>query len=62
MPWKVLCYFPLKDRLKRLYASRHTTKEMTWHVRGRSKDEGLMHHPIDDKEWIEFDEKHPDFA
>ena len=60
MPWKVLCYFPLKDQLKRLYASRHTAKEMMWHVHGGSKDKDLMRHPVDGKEWTEFDEKHLD--
>ena len=62
MLWKVLRYFPLKDQLKRLYASRHITKEIVWHVCGRSKDEDLMHHLVNGKEWEEFDEKHPDFA
>ena len=57
--WKVFHYFPLKDWLKRLYASHHTAKEMTWHICSQSKDEDLMHHPIDGKEWIEFDEKTP---
>jgi hypothetical protein len=28
---KILRYFPLKDRLKRFYASRHTSLEMQWH-------------------------------
>ena len=35
---------------------------MTWHVRGISKDEDLMRYPVDGKEWIEFDEKHPEFV
>ena len=39
----------------------YITKEMTWHVRDRSKDEDLIRHPIDSKEWKEFDERHHDF-
>ncbi|CAH9113242.1 unnamed protein product [Cuscuta europaea] len=49
--WKVLRYFPLKDRLRRLFVSRHTSKEMTWHQRGKSTDPDVMHHPVDGKEW-----------
>ena len=52
----------MKDRSKCLYASHHTAKEMTWHVRGRSKDEDLMRHLVDGKKSIEFDEKHPNYA
>ena len=58
----MLIYFSLKDQLKRLYASHHTAKEMTLHVRGQSKDEDLMCHPINGKEWKEFDEMHLDFV
>ena len=42
-PWKVLHYFPFKDRLKCLYSSRNTAKEMTCHVHGGTIDEDLMH-------------------
>ena len=62
MSWKMLRHFPLKDRLKCLYVSCHTATEMTWHVRGRSKDKDLMRHPVDGKKWKEFDEKYPDFV
>ncbi|KAL4579492.1 hypothetical protein LXL04_015641 [Taraxacum kok-saghyz] len=61
VPHKVLRYFPLTPRLRRLYSSRHTAKEMTWHKTGRS-EEGKMRHPVDGTAWKDFDAKYPDFA
>nr|GEV01705.1 hypothetical protein [Tanacetum cinerariifolium] len=37
---KVVHYFPLKPRAQRMYSSQHTTKNMTWHATGQSKDVG----------------------
>ncbi|XP_060962267.1 uncharacterized protein LOC133032365 [Cannabis sativa] len=62
VPRKVLRYFPLTPRLKRLYGSRHTAKYMVWHHTGKSKDERLMRHPVDGLAWKDFDAKHPNFA
>ncbi|KAM6580121.1 hypothetical protein CsatA_003895 [Cannabis sativa] len=62
VPRKVLRYFPLTPRLKRLYGSRHTAKHMVWHHTGKSKDERVMRHPVDGIAWKDFDAKHPDFA
>ena len=62
VPQKVMRYFPLTPRLKRLYTSRLTAKQMLWHHTGKSKDEGVMRHPVDGLAWKEFDTKHPDFA
>ncbi|KAK1414527.1 hypothetical protein QVD17_30273 [Tagetes erecta] len=58
---KVLRYFPLTPRLRRLYCSRHTAKDMVWHSTGRS-EEGTMRHPVDGSSWKEFDRKYPTFA
>ncbi|KAK1422943.1 hypothetical protein QVD17_18233 [Tagetes erecta] len=58
---KVLRYFRLTPRLRRLYCSRHTAKDMIWHNTGRSED-GTMRHPVDGTSWKEFDAKHPTFA
>ena len=55
VPHKVLRYFPLKDSLRRLYSSKHTTKDMQWHQRGRSTKDVVMRHPIDGEAWKEFD-------
>ncbi|KAJ0845268.1 putative Transposase-associated domain-containing protein [Helianthus annuus] len=61
-PVKVLRYFPITSRLKRLYASRHTAKEMLWHDQYRTKEEGVLRHPADGKAWEHFDTTFPDFA
>ena len=62
IPHKVLRYFPLTPRLQRLYDSGHTAKDMRWHSIGRSKDEGLIRHPVDRQAWKHFDNKYPDFS
>ncbi|GJZ49023.1 hypothetical protein Tco_0603213 [Tanacetum coccineum] len=43
---KVLRYFPLISRLKRLYKCEKTAKDMRWHDTGRTKD-GKLRHPAD---------------
>jgi len=58
----ILRYFALKDRLRRLYACRHTAVEMQWHDRERVKEVGVLRHPADASAWKELDMKYPDFA
>ena len=62
VPQKVMRYFPVTPRLRRLYSSRITAKQMLWHHTGRSKEEGVMRHPVDGALWKEFDNAHPEFA
>lgn len=62
VPHKVMRYFPLTPRLKRLYASRHTAEDMRWHYDKRSMVDGVLRHPADGEEWKEFDIKYPDFS
>ncbi|RVW21982.1 hypothetical protein CK203_110263 [Vitis vinifera] len=61
IPAKVLCYFPLKPRLQRLYMSSKTASHMKWHVDGRMEGE-MMRHPVDSLAWKNFDNVHPSFA
>ncbi|XXG77965.1 hypothetical protein AAC387_Pa08g2009 [Persea americana] len=61
VPHKVLRYFPLTPRLRRLYMSRKTATEMRWHSEKRV-DDGIARHPADSVEWKEFDKKYPEFA
>ncbi|XP_023772644.2 uncharacterized protein LOC111921298 [Lactuca sativa] len=61
VPQKVLRYFPLTPRLRRMYSSRFTAKDMSWHNIGRSID-GMMYHPVDGKSWQDFDQRYPEFA
>ncbi|KAI3725457.1 hypothetical protein L1987_65245 [Smallanthus sonchifolius] len=58
---KVLRYFPLTPRLRRLYCSRHTAKDMIWHSIRRS-EESTMRHLVDGSSWKEFDIKFPYFS
>lgn len=60
--YKKLRYFPITPRLKRLFASRHTAKDMRWHKEVRKEEHGVLRHPADGKAWKHLDEKYPDFA
>jgi hypothetical protein len=59
---KVMRYFPLIPRLKRIYSSRHTAKHMTWHASGRCTEDGKLRHPVDGTSWKDFDSMYPAFA
>ena len=59
---KVLRYFPVTSRLKRLYSSRYTTKEMRWHHINKSNKDVVMKHPSNREAWSHFDATFPDFA
>ena len=61
IPQKVLKYFPLSPRLKRLYTVRWIAEAMTWHARA-AVGENLMCHPIDSAIWKSFNFQYPDFA
>ena len=54
IPHKVLHYFPLTPRLRRLYMSSQRAKDMRWYIDKRV-DDGIMRHPADSEEWKEFD-------
>jgi hypothetical protein len=60
-PAKVLRYFPLIPRLRRLYATNKTSNDMRWHDEGRTKDE-FLRHPADGKAWKNLDKREPSFA
>ncbi|XP_023771177.1 uncharacterized protein LOC111919836 [Lactuca sativa] len=62
IPTKVLRYFPITSRLKRLYASRYTAKDMQWHAYNKSKEDGVLRYPADGKAWKHFNTIYPDFA
>nr|KAJ0227952.1 hypothetical protein LSAT_V11C100036590 [Lactuca sativa] len=47
IPAKVLSYFPIILRLKRLFQSKTTTKDLTWHETKRKVDIGILSHPAD---------------
>jgi Transposase family tnp2 len=61
IPQKVLRYFPLAPRLKRLYLNEEIANNMRCHGEGRNND-GVLRHPADALAWKDFDIKHPEFA
>ncbi|KAM0070264.1 putative Transposase-associated domain-containing protein [Helianthus debilis subsp. tardiflorus] len=61
VPHLVMTYMPIGPRLKMLYMSTKTAKNMTWHHDHKTK-EGSMAHPSDGKAWKHFDSVNPGFA
>ena len=47
IPNKVLWYFPIIPRFKRMFRSVETAKNLTWHANGRKVKIGEMQHPAD---------------
>ena len=47
---KVMWYFPIIPRLKRLFATAKTTKLMRWHAEDRVNN-GKLRHPADGAQW-----------
>ncbi|XP_028107546.1 uncharacterized protein LOC114306497 [Camellia sinensis] len=58
---KQMRYFPLKQRLQRLYMSSKTAKLMKWHAE-EWQDDGVLRHPADSLAWKDFDRQNTDFA
>ncbi|XP_074373709.1 uncharacterized protein LOC141714066 [Apium graveolens] len=61
VPTKVMWYFPIIPRFKRLFKSAFTAKLMTWHAEQRVED-GLMRHPVDSPSWRNVDYIWPTFG
>nr|XP_017233126.1 PREDICTED: uncharacterized protein LOC108207178 [Daucus carota subsp. sativus] len=61
IPAKVMWYFPIIPRFKRLFKSESTAKLMTWHESNRIED-GLMRHPADSPSWRNIDFRWPEFG
>ncbi|XP_026458599.1 uncharacterized protein LOC113359135 [Papaver somniferum] len=61
IPVKVLRYFPIVSRLKRLYQSAELAEQLIWHATNKSKD-GKMRHPADSLAWKHIDRKFLEFA
>ncbi|XP_021993424.1 uncharacterized protein LOC110890160 [Helianthus annuus] len=58
---KVLWYFPIIPRLKRLFANPKESKLLRWHSDER-KDDGKLRHVADSPQWRNFDYDYPDFG
>ncbi|XP_056698150.1 uncharacterized protein [Spinacia oleracea] len=57
---KVMRYFPLIPRLKRIYMSSKTAEDMRWHF--DRKDGNIISHPADGEAWKLFDKRYEEFA
>ncbi|KAL6654028.1 hypothetical protein ACP70R_007493 [Stipagrostis hirtigluma subsp. patula] len=60
-PRKVVWYFPIIPRLKRLFANKKEAQLLRWHKEGR-KNDGNLRHPADSAQWRNIDAKYRDFA
>jgi hypothetical protein len=54
VPAKVMWYFPIIPRLKRLFRNKSNVKLMRWHKEERKQDQ-LMRHPADGSQWRNMD-------
>jgi hypothetical protein len=61
---KQLCYMAITPKLKQLYLSEETAKQMRWHKEGKcdSEDPDIMSHPTDTEAWEALDCFSPEFA
>jgi hypothetical protein len=61
---KQLCYIPITPRLKWLFLSKETAKQMRWHNKGKreSEDPDIMSHPADSEAWQALDHFDPEFV
>ncbi|XP_020888558.1 uncharacterized protein LOC110230330 [Arabidopsis lyrata subsp. lyrata] len=61
VPQKVLRYFPIIPRLKRMFRTVEMAKDLRWHFSNKSSD-GKLRHPVDSVTWKKMDDKYPSFA
>lgn len=61
VPQKVLRYFPIIPRLKRMFRSEKTAMDLRWHFSNKSND-GKLRHPVDSATWDQMNGKYPVFA
>ncbi|CAO2827403.1 unnamed protein product [Amaranthus hypochondriacus] len=61
VPAKVMWYFPIIPRFRRLYGVAEDAKNLTWHVDREKKGDGKLRHPVDSPQWIKIDNKFPEF-
>lgn len=61
IPAKVLRYFPIKERFKRMFRSETMSKDLQWHFSNASED-GTVRHPVDSLTWAQVNARWPLFA
>ncbi|XP_057425762.1 uncharacterized protein LOC130719140 [Lotus japonicus] len=60
-PAKVVWYFPIIPRFRRMYNSAEDAKHLRWHADERIDDRNLRH-PSDSPQWKKFDRDNDDFG
>jgi hypothetical protein len=57
-------YIPITPRLKQLFLSKETVKQIRWHKEGKrdSEDSDIMLHPADGEAWQALNRFDPEFA
>nr|GEZ02036.1 hypothetical protein [Tanacetum cinerariifolium] len=58
---KLLWYFPIIPRLKRLFENKKEAKLLRWHF-DQCKDDGKLRHVTDSPQWRKINNKFPEFA
>ncbi|XP_024170917.1 uncharacterized protein LOC112177003 [Rosa chinensis] len=61
VPAKVLRYFPIIPRFRRMFKSVEKAEQLRWHHTHKSQD-GIMHHLVDSLAWKSIDSNWPSFA
>jgi hypothetical protein len=61
VPAKVMWYFLIIPRLKRLFMDKTNAKLMRWHKETRKQD-NMLRHPADGSQWRTVDRTFPTFA
>nr|AAM08512.1 Putative transposase [Oryza sativa Japonica Group] len=61
IPAKVMWYFPIIPRLRRLFRNKGNARMMRWHAEERQQD-GMLRHPVDGSQWRNIDRKFKDFG
>ncbi|XP_012853199.1 PREDICTED: uncharacterized protein LOC105972765 [Erythranthe guttata] len=61
VPTKVLRYFPVIPRLRRMFAIGEIAEQVRWHSTNKSID-GKLRHPVDSLAWDSINRRWPSFA
>ncbi|XP_066161895.1 uncharacterized protein [Oryza sativa Japonica Group] len=60
IPAKVMWYFPIIPRLRRLFRNKGNARMLRWHAEERQQD-GMLRHPADGSQWRNIDRKFKEF-
>nr|AAT85151.1 putative polyprotein [Oryza sativa Japonica Group] len=61
IPAKVMWYFPIIPRLRRLFRNKGNARMLRWHAEERQQD-GMLRHPADGSQWRNIDRKFKEFG